>query len=196
MYKSVALLCAVLSLMAAGCADVRRQATSQFESIASEVVGAPATNSDIASWNTETLGKAFAAINEKIGANPADYVRVTVTGYSVAVSAINPQKRENVDEYRYDGANVVTSPVDVSGNEPGVVEESSFKSDIVDPAVLATILGSAVKDSGVEDGKVATLTFEKFFANEPAPKIQVYVDGSRAHQVLRYTTTGEFTGIV
>jgi hypothetical protein len=54
------------------------------------------------------------------------------------------------------------------------------------------VLSSAVKDSGVQDGTVSVLTIEKFFANEPEPKIQVVVGSPRASKNVRYTPAGVF----
>ena len=106
-------------------------------------------------WTTENLTQAFSAINDKIGANPADYLEVTIAAATVMVKAVDPKKPENVDQYEYNGAGVQVSPVDVSSNEPGVVEESKFKSDTVKPSVLSAVLNSAVKDSGVEGGTIS-----------------------------------------
>ncbi|MFD6195809.1 hypothetical protein ACFWE3_03805 [Mycobacteriaceae bacterium NPDC060252] len=192
MFTRVVALGVALSLTTVGCSDIRRQATEKLESVASQAAGAPSQDT-VERWNADELTKALTAINDKIGASPADYLMFTISGYtSVAVQAIDPKKPENVDEYRYDGARVTVRPVDVSRNEPGVVEESSFKSDIVTAAVLSSVLSSAVKDSGVQDGKVSVLTIEKFFANEPEPKIQVVVGSPRASKNVRYTTAGVF----
>lgn len=194
MYTRVIALGVALSLSVVGCSDVRRKATDALESAASQAAGAP--SNDIGRWNAETLSKAFGTINDKVGANPADYLSISVAGPSLAVRAIDPKKRENVDEYRYDGTSVKSTPVDVSDNEPGIIEESSFKSDIVDPAVLANVLTAAVKDSGIEDGKVTHLSVDRFFANEPEPKIQVSVSSPRANKNVRYTLAGAFTEVV
>ncbi|MFV8177083.1 hypothetical protein BKG83_02925 [Mycobacteroides chelonae] len=192
MVTRVIALGVALGLTVAGCSDIRRQATDALDSVASQAAGAPSKDT-VERWNTDELTKALTAINDKIGASPADYLMFTISGYtSVAVQAIDPKKRENVDEYRYDGSSVKVRPVDVSRNEPGVVDESSFKSDIVTPAVLTSVLSSAVKDSGVQDGTVSVLTIEKFFANEPEPKIQVVVGSPRASKNVRYTPAGDF----
>lgn len=192
MFTRVIALGVALSLTTVGCSDIRRQATEKLESVASQAAGAPSQDT-VERWNADELTKALTAINDKIGVSSADYLMFTISGYtSVAVQAIDPKKPENVDEYRYDGAGVTVRPVDVSRNEPGVVEESSFKSDIVTPAVLSSVLSSAVQDSGVPDGKVSVLTIEKFFANEPEPKIQVVVGSPRASKNVRYTTAGAF----
>jgi hypothetical protein len=147
-------------------------------------------------WTTDVMAQAFTAINQKIGANPADYVEVVLNGVTVTAKAINPQKRQNVDEYAYDGAGVKVTPVDVSNNEPGAVEESAFKSDTVKPEVLATVMGSAVKDSGYDDVRIIAVTAMKEFANAPEPIIQVTVNGPRASKVVRYDLNGQFKNVV
>jgi hypothetical protein len=144
-------------------------------------------------WTSDALTKAFGAINDKIGANPADYVNVLITERNVAIKAINPQNRQNVDEYTYNGSAVTVAPVDVSSNAPGVIEESAFKSDTVKPSILATVLNSAVKDSGLQDVTVDDLTVQKFLADDPVPHLGVYVRGPRASKAVQYDlATGQF----
>jgi hypothetical protein len=144
-------------------------------------------------WTADAITQAFTAINQKIGANPADYLKVLLTGYNVTVQAINPQKRQNVDEYAYDGTSVKVTPVDVSHSEPGAVEESVFKSDTVKPEILANVIASAVKDSGIEDVTPDVLSVQKNFANDPVPTLDVYVKGPRASKSVNYDlNTGQF----
>lgn len=147
-------------------------------------------------WTAENLTKAFKAINDRIGANPADYVEVVISISTVEVKAIDPKKRENVDEYQYAGAGVKVAPVDVSHNEPGVIEESKFTSDTVKPEVLSAILNSAIKDSGVEDAKASSLTVDKTWANDPEPIISVPVSGPRGSKVVRYNLSGELISVI
>ena len=147
-------------------------------------------------WTADAITQAFTAINQKVGANPADYIQVIIDGYRVAAQAINPQKRQNVDEYAYDGTDVKVTPVDVSRNEPGAIEESAFKSDTVKPDVLAKVMASAVKDSGIEDVTLHTVAVEKLFANDPEPMIQAAVSGPRATKAVRYDLNGQFQKVV
>jgi hypothetical protein len=102
---------------------------SASSSTASTVAQSSSNSSLPGRWTADALAQAFTAINQKIGANPADYVEVVLNGLTVAAKAINPRKRQNVDEYAYDGTGVKVTPVDVSHNEPGAIEESAFKSD-------------------------------------------------------------------
>jgi hypothetical protein len=143
-------------------------------------------------WTADAIAQAITAINQKIGANPADYIKVLLTGYGFKAQAINPQKRQNVDEYEYDGAGVKVTPVDVSHNEPGVIEESAFKSDTVKPEVLAKVMASAVKDSGLEDVKLDVVSVQRLFANDPEPVLDVFVRGPRASKTVRYDLNGQF----
>jgi hypothetical protein len=147
-------------------------------------------------WTADAIAQAFTAINQKVGANPADYIEVHLSGYTVTAKAINPQKRQNVDEYAYDGTAVKVTPVDVSSNKPGVVEESAFKSDTVKPEVLAKVMASAVKDSGYEDVTLLGVGVEKIFANDPEPVIQATVEGPRATKTVRYDINGQFQQVV
>ena len=147
-------------------------------------------------WPADAIAKAFTAINQKIGADPADYVDVTLSGVSVAVKAINPQKRQNVDEYTYDGTTVQVSPVDVSNSDPGAVQESAFKSDTVKPDVLVKVMNSAPNDSGFDGVHVEAVEVKKFLADDPAPGVDVPVSGPRASKVVEYDMNGQLQKVV
>jgi hypothetical protein len=157
----------------------------------------PATVSNISQWTADKLTQAFAAVDAKIGVHPADYIKVNILDTSVLVEAIDPHKRENVDQYTYaGGAGVEVTPVDVSSSDPGAVEESKFKSDTADPAVLVQVINSAVKDSGVEDGHLVSVLYNKFFADQPEPKISATVQGPRATKIVEYDATGHLLRII
>jgi hypothetical protein len=174
-----------------------KPAASSSTASAAATTSSNSSNSSLQGrWTADAITQAFTTINQKIGANPADYVDVTIDNYRVAIKAINPQKRQNVDEYDYDGTAVKVTPVDISNNQPGAIEESAFKSDTVKPEVLTNVMASALKDSGLDDVTMNTVIVEKIFANDPAPVIQVAVSGPRAHKVVRYDVNGQFKQVV
>jgi hypothetical protein len=174
---AVALAAAVL-LTSVGCSKLR-----ELQSAA----GA----GDISQWTAEKMTQAFAAINAKIGANPADYEVVLINEYSLHVDAINPNKRENVDRYTYQGGSVQVTPVDVSQNGMGAIEMNAFKGDTVKPDVLAQAMNSAPKDSGVaESPKIEWVQVRKTTANDPAPEIWVEIKGPRASKMVKYDLAG------
>jgi hypothetical protein len=195
--NTAAVFAFALILPAAGCGKTaaptgQSNNPSAFSSSASGA-SAPA-NADIAGrWTADALTQSFTAINQKVGANPADYIKVLVSVVMVSVQAINPQKRQNVDRYDDRGTGgVVVTPVDVSSSDPGEVEESAFKSDTVKPDVLVKVMASAVKDSGLDDVKVNVVTVDRTFANDPAPVIKVGVQGPRASKTVTYDMNGQF----
>ena len=141
------------------------------------------------------MTQAFAAINAKIGADPADYVEVLINEYSLDVKAIDPHKRENVDQYTYRGDSVQVKPVDVSRNAPGAVEASAFKGDTVKPAVLAQTMASAPNDSGVENPKIEFVLVKRFKFNDNQPEIQIDVKGPRASKIIHYDLTGKLLDV-
>jgi hypothetical protein len=184
---------------AVGCSIIAQKAGPSKNPSASAASAAPQPSSDTSlpgRWTADVMAQAFTAINQKVGANPADYVEVVLNGVTVSAKAINPQKRQNVDEYAYDGTGVKVTPVDVSSNQPGAVEQSAFKSDTVKPDVLAKVMASAVKDSGYDDVRIIAVTVLKDFANDPEPIIQVTVNGPRASKVVTYDLNGQFKQVV
>jgi hypothetical protein len=175
-------LAAVVLLTAVSCSKLK-----ELQSAASNMrhVG------NISQWTNDTMSQAFTAINAKIGADPADYEEVLVNELFVRVEAIDPHKRENVDKYTYELGNVEVGPVDVSRNAPGAVEMAAFKGNTVTGGLLAQVMGSAPKDSGVaENPAIEFVMVKKVHANDPAPQITVEVKGPRAKKLLHYDMTG------
>jgi hypothetical protein len=178
---AVALAAAVL-LTSAGCSKLKelQNAARNMRNVG-----------NISQWTADTMTQAFTAINARIGADPADYEEVLVNELFVRVEAIDPHKRENVDKYTYELGNVEVGPVDVSRNAPGAVEMAAFKGNTVTAGLLAQVMGSAPKDSGVTENPVVEFVMvKKVNANESAPRITVEVKGPRASKLLHYDMTG------
>jgi len=175
-------------LTLSGCSKLEKlqSAMSSAQSMAS---------ANISQWTADKMTQAFAAINAKIGADPADYVEVLINEYSLAVKAIDPHKRENVDKYAYQGGGVEVTPVDASRNSPGAVEASAFKGDTVKPAVLAQTMASAPNDSGVENPKIEFVLVKRFKFNDNQPEIQIDVKGPRASKIIHYDLTGKLLDV-
>jgi hypothetical protein len=147
-------------------------------------------------WTADAITKAITAINQKIGADPADYVSIDFNVSSAIAKAIDPQKRQNVDAYTYDGTGVTVAPVDVSHSDPGAVQESAFKSNTLKPDVLVKAMASAPNDSGVDGVQVQGLDVKKFLADDPAPQLLVNVKGPRASKLVEYDMNGVLTRVV
>ena len=182
---AVGLAVAVL-LTLSGCSKL-----GQIQSAMSSAKSAVSESRNISQWTVDKMTQAFAAINGKIGADPADYVEVLVNEIFLSVKAIDPHKRENVDNYTYQGESVQVAPVDVSSNAPGAVEASAFKADTVKPAVLAQTMAAAPGDSTVENGTVEFVMVKKAVANQDQPGIQIDIKGPRASKMVHYDLTGK-----
>jgi hypothetical protein len=181
-------LAAAVLLTLPGCSKLE-----QLESAMSSAKSA--VSADISQWTADKMTQAFAAINGKIGADPADYVEVLINELFVSVKAIDPHKRENVDDYTYQGGSVHVAPVDVSSNAPGAVEASAFKGDTVKPATLAQTMASAPRDSTVEDGKIEFVMVKKLMANQDQPGIEIDIKGPRASKMVHYDLTGKLLDV-
>jgi hypothetical protein len=188
---AVALAAVVVLLTSAGCSKLRELQQS--------------ATGDISQWTAEKMTQAFTAINAKIGADPADYELVIINELFVRVEAIDPHKRENVDQYTYQGGSIEVKPVDVSDtvscmpspcstNEPAI-EMGAFKGDTVKPEVLAQAMNSAPKDSGVENATIEFVSVGKIWANDNEPQIRVYVKGPRGKKVVHYDLTGRLQNV-
>jgi hypothetical protein len=157
-------------------------------------------NRNISQWTADTMSQAFAAINAKIGANPADYLSVLVNELFVRVRAIEPNKRENVDQYDYQNGSVQVAPVDVSRSDPGAVEASLFKGDAAKPAVLAQAMASAPKDSGVENATIEWVMVDRtsfVMPGQPSAQPQIHIEakGPRGDKIVHYDIAGQLLNV-
>jgi hypothetical protein len=182
-------LAAAVVLTSAGCAQIH-----DLQSNLSQA------NRNISQWTADTMSKAFAAINTKIGADPADYLSVLINELFVRVRAIDPHKRENVDQYTYQGGSVEVAPVDVSRSDPGAVEASWFKGDTVKPAVLAQAMASAPKDSGVDNAIIQWVMVDRtsfVMPGQPAAQPQIHIEakGPRGDKIAHYDIAGQLLNV-
>ena len=182
-------LAAAVLLTSAGCSKL-----NQLQSSLSQA------NRNISQWTADTMSQAFAAINAKIGANPADYLSVLVNELFVRVRAIEPNKRENVDQYDYQNGSVQVAPVDVSRSGPGAVEASLFKGDAVKPAVLAQAMASAPKDSGVENAAIEWVMVDRtsfVMPGQPSAQPQTHIEakGPRGDKIVHYDIAGQLLNV-
>ena len=186
-------LIAGVVLASPGCGLVRRIQSAMSSAQSATSSQSAAANANTSQWTADKLTQAFAAIDAKVGAHPADYVSILITDDTVTVQAIDPNKRENVDEYTCRGADVQVAPVDVSHGElgqPGAIEQSKFRSDSVNPAVLVQVINSAVKDSGVENGALDGVSYFRVEANQNQPTISAIVRSPRATKTVDYDAQG------
>ena len=186
-------LIAGVVLASPGCGLVRRVQSAMSSAQSATSSQSAAATANITQWTADKLTQAFAAIDAKIGAHPADYVGINIDKSDVRVEAINPSKRENVDEYTYGGGDVTVAPVDVSHGalgQPGGIEQSKFPSDSVNPAVLVQVINSAVKDSGVENGYLEAVSYFRVEANQNEPTISAIVRSPRATKTVNYDVQG------
>jgi hypothetical protein len=189
MYRRVTAvaLAAVVLLTSVGCSKFR-----EFQSATRNMGKVPS----ISQWTAETMAQAFTAINARIGADPADYVEVLINELFVRVEAIDPNKRENVNKFDYQNGSVDVGPVDVSRNGPGKVEMSAFKGNLVKTDLLAQVMNSAPKDSGVtESPSLEWVMVKKTLANDAAPQITIEVRGPRARKMLHYDLAGTLLNV-
>jgi hypothetical protein len=182
-------LAAAVVLTSAGCSKL-----NELQSNLSQA------NRSISQWTADTMTQAFTAINGKIGANPADYLSVLVNELFVRVRAIEPNKRENVDQYDYQNSNVQVAPVDVSRSDPGAVEASLFKSDVVKPAVLAQAMAAAPKDSGVDGATIQWVMVDRtsfVMPGQPSAQPQIHIEakGPRGDKIVHYDITGQLLNV-
>ena len=107
--------------------------------------------------------KAVAEIKSKIG-KPFRVTEIVIEKDELKISAQDPNKPQNVDEYRYAGG-FVTGPNPVKLNAIfDNVEKSSFPIDEINFAAVPQMIADALKETAIEGGEVEKLTFQRGFA--------------------------------
>jgi hypothetical protein len=145
--------------------------------------------------DADFIGSGFKAIDNKVGASQYGVIMVMISPQRVAMRVVDPKKPANVDEYDYrrdSGSVGDPTPVDISGSEPGALEENTFQRADLQPAVIAQAVTDAPKASGIDEATAqsVTITYPLVANQGDQPYIQVDVKGPRGTGFPRYSLQG------
>ncbi|MFF7637522.1 hypothetical protein ACFZB9_30920 [Kitasatospora sp. NPDC008050] len=143
------------------------------------------------------MTQALQAIAAKVGGSPMKVLEIDLTDDSMAIQAVDPAKPTEVNEFTYrDGSVQDPQPVDISGSDPGALEQNLFDDSSIKPAVVAKLIVDAVPASKIDGAKVVSTIIKRNLPFSADIQIVVNVSGTRATKQVRATADGTVTGIV
>ncbi|WP_454791009.1 hypothetical protein [Mycolicibacterium lutetiense] len=147
-------------------------------------------------FTAEGIDNAYAAIGEKVGANPMQVVDVVITPGVLKVEAINPNATTELNEWSYtSGAVAPSRPIDYDDDTEALQQNLFATADVPTSAIVAAIDG-AVAASEIPDGKVQTVSIKRNIPFDANVIIFINVQGERSSKQVRADVTGQVTEVV
>ncbi|MEZ0366503.1 hypothetical protein ACAG26_22765 [Mycobacterium sp. pUA109] len=155
----------------------------------------PGAASESETMDAGYIGAGFTAIDTKVGAPHYGVIQVSINPSSITMQVVDPNQPSNVDEYAYRRGTATVDnpvPVDLTGSEPGALEQNTFQRTDLDPEVIAKVIQSAPEQSGIDQAAASgvTITYPLVARQDDQPYIQVDVKGPRGHANPRYSLQG------
>ncbi|MDH6574540.1 hypothetical protein [Kitasatospora sp. MAP5-34] len=159
------------------------------------VTSAAGSKSDM--FTAPAMTQALQAIAGKVGASLMKVLEIDLTNVSMDIQAVDPAKPAEVNDFTFrDGSVQTPRPVDISGSDPGALEQNIFDSTTIKPDVLAKLIVDAAPASKIEGAQVKTLVIKRNTPFSTDMQILVNVDGTRATKQVRAKLDGTVTEIV
>jgi hypothetical protein len=195
-----ALVAAVIAASAlSGCtkvSEIRDVATDAAEQI---VTSGTAQITDAVAGNlltAEGIDAAYAAISEKVGANPMQVVEVTIIPSVMTVQAIDPNAPTELNQWSYTAGAVGPSrPVDY-GDDVEALGENIFAVNEVSTGAIAAAISGAITASGIKDGAVQSLIIKRNMPFDSSVTMFINVEGERSSKQVRADVSGQITDVV
>lgn len=196
----VAFTAAILAASAlTGCSQVTelRDAASD----AAEQVVASGTDkiTEVVSGNlytAEGIDNAYAAISEKVGANPMQMVEVNISSGVLTVEAIDPNTPTELNQWAFT-AGAVGSPRPVDYDDDAeALQQNLFASTDVPATAIAAAIDAAVPASEITDGTVQSVSIKRNLPFDENVIIFINVNSDRSSKQVRADSTGHITDVV
>ncbi|CDP89015.1 MULTISPECIES: hypothetical protein [Mycolicibacterium] len=146
-------------------------------------------------FTAEGIDNAYAAISEKVGANPMQVVEVSIAPGVLSVEAIDPNAPTELNQWSYtSGAVAPSRPIDYDDDTEALQQNLFATSDVPSSAIAAAIDG-AVAASEIPDGKVQTVSIKRNIPFDENVIIFINVQGERSSKQVRADVTGHVTDV-
>lgn len=147
-------------------------------------------------FTAEGIDNAYAAIADKVGANPMQVVDVVITPGLLKVEAVDPNAPTELNEWSYTSGTVGPSrPIDYDDDTEALQQNLFVTTDVPTSAIVAAIDG-AVAASEIPDGKVQTVSIKRNIPFDANVVIFINVQGERSSKQVRTDATGQVTDVV
>lgn len=193
-----ALAAAGLGVMTlSGCSgDIRQQASDLVEQVVESGTEqiTNAVSGDV--FTPEGIDAAYAAISDKVGADPMQVVEVKIAPGVLVVEAIDPNAPTALNEWSFLAGTVRNPvPIDYAGDTEAL-QQNLFAINEVPATTIAAAIDGAVAASGIPDGAVKTVTVKRNLPVDPAIGILIDVEGAGGGKQVRTDVAGQVTGVV
>ncbi|MCV7169566.1 hypothetical protein H7I41_06485 [Mycobacterium manitobense] len=197
----IAVTTAVLAISAlSGCSkateirDVAAQAAEQVVTSGTEKITQAAAGGDL--FTAEGIDAAYAAVSEKVGADPMQVVEVTIISGVLTVQAIDPNAPTELNQWSYTAGVVGPSrPVDY-GDDVEALGENLFSVNEVETGAIAAAVDGAVTMSAIPGGEVQSVIIKRNIPFDPSVTMFINVEGERSSKQVRADVSGTITDVV
>ena len=147
-------------------------------------------------FTTEGIDNAYAAISEKVGANPMQVVEVNIAPSVLTVVALDPNAPTELNQWSYTAGAVGPSrPVDYDDDAEALQQNLFVVTDVPATAIVSAI-DAAVPASEIKDGTVKTLSIKRNLPFDENVIIVINVNSDRSSKQVRADSSGQITDVV
>ncbi|WP_029109733.1 hypothetical protein [Mycobacterium sp. URHD0025] len=147
-------------------------------------------------FTAEGIDNAYAAIADKVGANPMQVVEVNIAPGVLTVEAVDPKAPTELNQWSYtSGAVGPSRPIDYDEDTEALQQNLFATADVPSAAIAAAIDGAAAA-SEVKDGKVQTVSIKRNIPFDSNVIMFINVQGERSSKQVRADVTGKVTEVV
>ncbi|KWX24243.1 hypothetical protein AFM11_09605 [Mycolicibacterium wolinskyi] len=147
-------------------------------------------------FTAEGIDAAYAAISEKVGANPMQVVEINIAPGVLTVEAIDPNAPTELNQWSYtSGAVGPSRPIDYD-DDTEALQQNLFAITDVPTTAIANAINGAVAASQIPDGKVQTLSIKRNIPFEANVLMFINVEGERSSKQVRADSAGQITDVV
>lgn len=146
-------------------------------------------------FTAEGIDNAYAAIADKVGANPMQVVEINIAPGVLSVEAVDPKAPTELNQWSYtSGAVGPSRPIDYDDDTEALQQNLFATADVPSGAIAAAIEG-AVAASAIPDGKVETVSIKRNIPFDENIIMFINVQGERSSKQARADVTGKITEV-
>lgn len=147
-------------------------------------------------FTAEGIDNAYAAIGDKVGANPMQVLDIVITPGVLKIEAIDPSAPTELNEWSYTSGVVAPArPIDYGDDTDALRQNLFATSDVPTSAIVAAIDG-AVAASEIPDALVQTISIKRNVPFDDNVIVFINVQGERGSKQVRTDVTGAVTEVV
>ncbi|MGV0745675.1 hypothetical protein [Mycolicibacterium sp. XJ870] len=147
-------------------------------------------------FTAEGIDNAYAAIAEKVGANPMQVVEVNIAPGVLSIEAVDPNAPTELNQWSYTAGAVGPSrPVDYD-DDGEALKQNLFAITDVPTSAIVTAIDAAVPASQIDGGTVQTVTIKRNLPFDENLLMFIGVDSDRSSKQVRADSAGQITDVV